>query len=299
MDRLDAMQRFIRVAELGSFTRAADSLGLPKSSVSGAVQRLENRLGVRLLHRNTRNVTLTEDGKVYLEKCRALFADLEEMDGQFQRRPEDINGTLRVDMPSSFASNTVIPRLPQFFDRYPNLKLEISSADHQVDLIAEGFDCVIRVGTLRDSSLIARPLARFKVFNCVSPSYIKKFGEPKTLESLASHRLIHYAQKLGSRPEGFEYIENENVRLLEMPGVVTVNGTESYLAACLAGLGIAQIPAVGVVDGIKQGRLISVLPDYLAEPMPANMVYSSRRNPSRRVRVFMDWLDDIVKGLVE
>lgn len=295
MDRLDAMQRFIRVAELGSFTRAADGLGLPKSSVSGAVQWLENRLGTRLLNRNTRNVALTDDGKLYLEQCRALFADLEEMDGQFQRKQEDISGTLRVDMPSSFASNTVIPRLPQFFDRYPNLKLEISSADHQVDLIAEGFDCVIRVGTLKDSSLIARPLATFKVLNCVSLSYIEKFGEPKSLEDLANHRLIHYTQKLGSRPEGFEYVENGKTRLLEMKGIITVNGTESYRAACLAGLGIAQIPVKGELDDMEQGRLVSVLSDYLAEPMPASIIYPSRRNPSRRLRAFMDWLVEIVE----
>ena len=294
MDKLNAMQRFLRVAELASFTRAADSLGLPRSSVSGAVQFLESRLGTRLLHRNTRSVSLTQDGRLFMEKCRALLSDLEELEGQFQRTPEDVTGTLRVDMPSRFASNFVIPRLPQLLDKYPNLQLEISNADHQVDVIAEGFDCVIRVGTIKDSSLIARPLTTFNVLNCVSPEYIKKFGEPGSLDELSNHHLIHYVPKLGIRPSGFEYVTNGRTHLIAMPGVITVKGTESYLAACLAGLGIAQIPAVGVKDYIEQGKLISVLPDYPAEPMPVFIVYPSRLNPSRRVRVFMEWLEEVV-----
>jgi DNA-binding transcriptional LysR family regulator len=188
--------------------------------------------------------------------------------------------------------------VPQLLDRYPKLQLEISNADHQMDIIAEGFDCVIRVGVIKDSSLIARPLATLDVLNCVSPAYVRRFGEPGSLDELPNHRLIRYVQTLGSGPDGFEYVRDGQTQVIAMPGVITVKGTESYLAACLSGLGIAQIPAMGVRDYIEQGKLINVLPEYPAEPMPAFIVYPSRLNPPRRVRVFMEWLEEEVRAWV-
>jgi DNA-binding transcriptional LysR family regulator len=297
MDKFDAMRRFVRVAELASFTKAADSLGLPKASVSSAVNDLENQLGTRLLHRSTRQVTLTQDGQQYLVRCRQLLAELDELESQFQQDPQSIRGTLRIDMPTMFASSTVIPSLPEFLARYPNLRLELSSADRRVDVIKEGFDCVIRVGTLKDSSLIARPLVSMTVHNCVSPAYLARYGVPTRLDDLSRHRLVHYAATLGSKPEGFEYVDKEGVvHVVEMAGAVVVNNTMSYLDACLAGLGIAQIPAMGAKPFLANGSLVSVLPDLVSEPMPVHMVYSSKRNPARRVRVFMEWLQEIVSA---
>jgi DNA-binding transcriptional LysR family regulator len=295
MDKFDAMRRFMRVAELGSFTKAADSLGLPKASVSSAVNDLENQLGTRLLQRSTRQVTLTQDGQQYLERCRQLLAELDELESQFQQDSQSIRGTVRIDMPTMFASSTVIPNLPTFFARYPNIHLELGSADRRVDVIKEGFDCVIRVGTLKDSALIARPLVTMTVENCASPAYLARYGVPTKLEDLSHHRLIHYAPTLGSKPEGFEYVDSQGgVHSIEMAGAVVVNNTVSYLDACVAGLGIAQIPSVGVKPFLADGSLVSVLPDYVSEPMPVHMVYSSKRNPARRVRVFMDWLQEVV-----
>ena len=294
MDKFEAMQRFILVAQSGSFTKAADALGLPKSSISSAVQGLEKSLGTRLFHRSTRSVTLTQDGETYLPQCQTLLAELDTIGSQFQRNPNDIRGILRVDMPSRFASTVVIPRLAEFIEQYPNIRLKISSADYRVDPIKEGIDCVIRVGNLDDSSLIARPLTQYKSLNCVSPGYVEKFGIPQTLAELTNHKLIEYSHSLGNLDAQFEYMEDGKVKQQSMPSSLAVNSTHSYLEACLSGLGIAQVPVIGAESFIEKGLLIAVLSQYEAEPMPVSLLYSSRRQPTKRLTVFMDWLQSIV-----
>lgn len=299
MDKFEAMQRFVLVAQFGSFTKAAEALGLPKSSVSSAVQGLESELGTRLLHRSTRSITLTQDGENYLPQCQALLANLDVLDSQFQREPSDVRGILRVDMPSRFASTVVIPRLAEFIEQYPNIRLKISSADYRVDMIKEGIDCVVRVGNLDDSSLIARHLTQYRSLNCVSSSYAEQFGIPQTIEELANHKLIEYSHSLGNLDAQFEYLEDGKVKQQSMPSSLAVNGTDAYLDACLAGLGIAQIPVIGAESFIKKGLLIPVLDQYEAEPMPVSLLYSSRRQPTKRLTVFMDWLHSITLSTQE
>ncbi|SQA98723.1 D-malate degradation protein R [Cedecea neteri] len=204
MDKIHAMQLFVRVAELESFTRAADTLGLPKGSVSRQVQALETSLGTRLLHRTTRRVQLTQDGMVYYERCRDLLTNLDELDGLFQTDPASVSGRIRIDMPVTLARGLIIPKLPGFLQQYPGIELELSSSDRMVDVVREGFDCVVRVGHLKDSGLVARPLGKFTMINCASPDYLSRFGYPENLDDLASHALVHYAQNLGTRPQGFE-----------------------------------------------------------------------------------------------
>lgn len=292
MNQLDAMQIYVRVAELASFTRAADSLGLPKASASTAVQQLETTLGARLLHRTTRKVEMTQDGRAYYERCKDLLADVDELQAMFEQQPQSLRGRLRVDMPSGVARNFIIPRLPQFLEEHPQLELELSGTDRRVDLVREGFDCVLRIGTLGDTSLIARPLGRFRMMNCASPAYLRKHGTPQVLQDLANHRLIHYATVFGGKADGWEYPDGEGYSSIVMPGALTVNNAEAYEAACLAGLGLIQVPAVGIQQHIAQGTLVDVLPQYRAEPMPVSLVYAHRRNLSRRVRVFMDWMTE-------
>jgi DNA-binding transcriptional LysR family regulator len=260
MDKIHAMQLFIRVAELESFSRAADSLGLPKGSVSRQIQALENGLGTQLLHRTTRRVSLTQDGMVYYERAKDLLANLDELDGLFLLDPASISGRLRVDMPVGVARNLVIPRLPQFLQQYPGIELELSSSDRLVDVIREGFDCVVRVGTLKDSGLIARPLGKLSVINCASPDYLTRFGYPETLDDLASHAVVHYALNLGSRPQGFEYYDGESTHWVKTGGILTVNSTETYHASALAGLGIIQVPRVGARDALRAKKLLEILP---------------------------------------
>ncbi|HGA3275888.1 LysR family transcriptional regulator [Enterobacter hormaechei] len=299
MDKIHAMQLFLRVAELESFSRAAETLSLPKGSVSRQIQALENALGTQLLHRTTRRVSLTQDGMVYYERAKDLLMNLDELDGMFLHDPSTISGRLRVDMPVAIARNVVIPKLPAFLQQFPGIELELSSSDRLVDVIREGFDCVVRVGNLRDSGLIARPLGKLSVINCASPDYLTRFGYPETLADLASHALIHYSATLGTRPQGFEYYNGSATQWVKTGGVLTVNSTETYQAACIAGLGIIQVPRVGVRDALRTKKLVEILPQYRAEPMPVSLIYPHRRNLSRRVHVFMEWLTELTKGYVD
>lgn len=294
MDKFDAMQRFVQVAQSGSFTQAAERLGLPKSSVSQAVTQLEKHLGTRLFHRSTRSVTLTPDGEHYLPQALQLLAELDALDSQFHRSPEQIEGTLRIDMPSRFATSIVLPNLNSWIERYPQVKLKISSSDARVNMVKEGIDCVVRVGTLSDSTLIARPLTHLDVYNLVSPGYIKQFGKPETLAQLSRHRLIDYSSSLSDAPSCFEYEDGAQTRHIDMPSALTVSGTEAYLSACLAGLGIAQIPCSGIEPYLARGELLRILPDAQCAAMPVNLLYPSRRQLPKRVSLFMDWLKDTV-----
>lgn len=299
MDKIQAMQLFVRVAELASFTRAAQTLNLPKGSVSRQIQALENTLGTRLLHRTTRRVTLTQDGMMYYERCRDLLANMDELDNLFLHDAASISGRLRVDMPVSIARHLVIPRLPSFLQHYPGIELELSSSDRLVDVVQEGFDCVVRVGILRDSGLVARPLGKLTQLNCASPDYLARFGWPQSPDSLSSHALVHYAATPGARPQGFEIWRDGQIQWIKTGGVLTVNSTETYHAACLAGLGIIQVPRAGVRDALRQGALIEILPQYRAAPLPVSLIWPHRRNLSRRVHLFMTWLTDIMKAYVD
>lgn len=294
MNKMEAMQIFVRVAELSSFTQAADSLGLPKASISVAVKQTEAWLGARLLHRTTRKVQMTQDGQAFYERCKDVLADMDELQSMFQRGEEALGGRLRVDMPSGVARYQVLPRLDEFLQRHPRLELELSSTDRKVDIVREGFDCVLRVGGLSDSSLVARPLGRFRQLNCASPAYLARYGAPASLDDLVRHRLVHYVSTLGARPAGWECHDDSGSRWLSMAGSVIVNNADAYQAACLAGLGLIQAPESGVRHLLDSGELVEVLPQHRAAPMPVTLLYAHRRNLPRRAQAFMDWLAEVL-----
>ncbi|MCX2841178.1 LysR family transcriptional regulator [Microbulbifer thermotolerans] len=298
MKLLESMKIYLRVAEQGSFTAAADSLGLSRASVSSAIQQLENLLGTRLLHRTTRSVQMTQDGQVFYERCWDLLADMDELQNLFREDVSELHGRLRVDMPLPIARDLVIPRLPEFLRMHPGLEVELSSTDRFVDLVREGFDCVLRVGTLQDSSLIARPLGYYRMVSCASAAYLAEYGTPRNLDDLAGHQLIHYVLTLGARPPGFEYVdpaEPDVEQSISMQGAVTVNNTEAYLEACIAGLGIIQVPEVGVRSYLESGELKEILPEYRLAPMPVSLLYANRRHLPKRVQVFMAWIAEIMQ----
>ncbi|MDK1100245.1 LysR substrate-binding domain-containing protein, partial [Cronobacter sakazakii] len=236
---------------------------------------------------------------VYYERARDLLANLDELDGLFLHDPASVSGRLRVDMPVAVAQNVVIPRLPEFLHHYPGIALELSSSDRLVDVVREGFDCVVRVGQLKDSGLVARPLGKLSQVNCASPDYLARFGIPETLDDLASHALVHYTPTLGTRPAGFEIGRESGSEWIPTGGVLTVNSTETYQAACFAGLGIIQVPRIGVREALRSGKLVEVLPQYRAAPMPVSLIYPHRRHLSRRVHLFMEWLATVMKGYVD
>ncbi len=289
------MQIFHRVAELASFTQAAESLGLPKATASTAVQQLEAQLGVRLLHRTTRRVQLSQDGQAFYERSKDVLADVEELESMFQLQgATGLSGRVRLDMTTGMARDLVIPRLPELLARHPRLEIEFSSTERRVDLVREGFDCVLRVGAVLDNSLVARPLGLLRMVSCASPAYLQAHGLPRTPADLAGHRLVHYVNTLGAKSSGFEYLQDGREHQLAMAGAVTVNNADAYQAACLAGLGLIQVPALVMTELLASGRLVEVMPDYPAPPMPLNLVYANRRHLSTRVRVVMDWLVEVL-----
>ncbi|MFZ6045631.1 LysR family transcriptional regulator [Pseudomonas sp. CR3202] len=294
MNKLELLKTFVRVSELSSFTQAADSLGLPRSTVSDQVQALEDLLGTRLLQRTTRKVQATQDGLLLYERSRELLAQMDELEGLFRQDATALSGRIRVDMPTVLARKIVMPRLTEFTGLHPGLELEVSSTDRRVDLVREGFDLVLRVGPVLDGSLVARPLGAFPMVNCASRAYLAAHGVPRTLEDLARHRLVHYVSVLGSRPPGFEYLAGDKVQQLPMAGSLTVNNAEAYSAACLGGLGLIQVPLHGVRDHLASGELVALLPEYQAPPLELTLLYAHRRLP-RRVRACMDWLERVVR----
>jgi len=285
----------VRVAELGSFTKAADSLGLPKASVSLAVQQLESRLGTQLLHRTTRKVQLTPDGQVFYERGKDILVEMDELDSLFQSDDASISGLIRVDMSYPMARNIVIPHLQKFLDRYPNLQVDLSSTDRRVDPISEGFDCVVRTGNLADSGLIARHIGEMPQSNFASPAYLAKYGEPMTPDDLKNHWLIHYHVSTSTKFDAFEYRDGQACQRIAMQSRVSVNNVDAYRAACVEGLGITQAPFLGARSLLEEGKLVEILKDFRAPGMPVSVLYPHRRNLSKRMRIFMDWLCDLLK----
>lgn len=300
MDSIDTMIIFQRVAELGSFTQAAECLGMPKATVSAAIRQLESRIGTQLLHRTTRRVSTTPDGQLFYERSRDLLSDLDELQGLFAGSRTELTGRLRIDLPSRMGRDLVVPRLPEFLADHPHLDVELSATDRLVDVVREGFDIVLRAGPLTDSSLVAKPLGEMRMLSCASPAHLMATGIPGNLTDLARNHLVHYVSVLGSKSAGFEYLEPESgeTRYLPMRGVLTVNNTDAYVAACLAGLGIAQIPVVTAQPYLADGSLVPILPEVRVPPLPITLLYANRRHLPLRVRAFMDWLTGVVQAHV-
>jgi DNA-binding transcriptional LysR family regulator len=292
---LEALRIFVKVAELGSFTRAAQQLGTTKSRVSLTVQALEAELGTRLLQRTTRTLRVTPDGEQCVARAKRVCGEADALKVMFQA-PSSLRGRLRVDMPVAVARRLVIPRLPEFLASHPALEILISSSDRRVEVVREGFDCVLSIGHLRASGLVARRVGALTMVNCASPSYIRKHGVPSALSDLDRHYLVHYSPSLSAGGASFEYRAGDVYREYPMRSLVTVNSTDAYTAACLAGLGIIQAPSWGAAPRIERGHLVEVLPELASEPMPVSLVHSHGRNVPRRVCVFMAWLRQLLEA---
>lgn len=298
MDRIDLFRVFARVVECANFTRAADTLGMPRSSVSAAIQELEGRVGARLLHRTTRKVTPTQDGAALYERCLRLIADVEETENLFRHSIVGPSGTLRVDMPGRIGRLIVAPALPEFLERYPQISVELGVTDRAVNLIEERVDCVLRVGTLSDSGLVARAIGDLPLINVASPAYLARHGVPRTPADLERHRLVNYASPSNGRVAPWEWVEGDEVKRVALRARVTVNSAEAYIACCLAGLGPIQIPSYDVNAHLRAGELVEVLPDHRAAPMPMTLLYPHRQHLSRRFQVFAEWLDALLRAKV-
>ncbi|MDX3905945.1 MAG: LysR family transcriptional regulator [Pigmentiphaga sp.] len=297
MDRFDQYRVFVQVAEMGSFIKAAHALALPRASVSAAVQQLETQVGARLLHRTTRRVNLTADGQQLLERLRPLLAEIEEIDQFFQIRARQVAGQLNVDVPSRIARRLIAPALPGLLQRHPRLRLMLGSTDRAIDLIREGVDCAVRIGSLQDSSLVVRPLGNIALINCASPAYLRQHGEPRHPGELAEgHWTVGYASATTGREVAWEYAGPDGrTATVDVPSQMVVNNAESYIACCLAGLGLIQIPRFDVQHLLEAGDLAEVMPGFRPPPMPVSLLYPHRRQRSRRLAVFVEWFETLMR----
>jgi DNA-binding transcriptional LysR family regulator len=284
---------FLKVAELGSFTRAAEHLGVSKARVSLGVSALEEEVGSRLFQRTTRAVRLTSDGEQFFPRARRLVLDADALTSLFQS-PSTLRGEVRVDVPLALARTLIIPRLAEFLASHPQLSVLLSTTDRRVDVVREGFDCVVRVGALADSGLVARKLGQLVMVNCASPAYLLEYGTPRALEDLKGHLVVHYSLAFGTDEPSFEYPDGGGYSQWPMRSVVTVNASDSYVAACLAGLGIIQTPRAGTLASLASGALVEVLPQYRCAPMPVSLVHAHARQVPARVRAVMSWITSLI-----
>ena len=293
MDRVQAMQVFLRVVESRSFVRAAETLGLPASSVTGIIKRLERHLQTRLLNRSTRNLSLTPEGERYFHRCREILDLIDDTESSLQGSVERPQGRLRVDMPGGIAHSVILPHLWQFQQRYPDIYLMIGVNDRQVDLIQESVDCVIRTGSLDDSTLVARRLGELRWITCAAPSYLAEQGEPEVLEDLQRHRAVHYFSSTTRRGSDLHFVEEGISIAVPVPGTVAVNETELYIKLCLDGRGLMQLAEILVTDHLQTGALVEVLADRRPAPVPVSLVYPHHRFLSPAMRAFTDWTTEL------
>ena len=288
---LDSLAVFLRVADLGSFTRAAAQLGLSKARVSVRLKALEDELGSPLLQRSTRLVRLTPEGEELLPHARRLVREADELASMFQAT-KAVRGKVRIDVPTTFARDVILPRLPDLLARHPRLEVFLSATDRLVEPLAEGFDMVLRVGNLADSGLACRRLGALRMMNCASPGYVRKHGAPQHPDDLDRHFVVHYSSALGSDPPSFEYADASGVHDRPMRSLVTVNSADAYLAAAVAGLGIIQAPRPRLLRAIADGELVEVLPACVHRPMPVSILHTHGRSAPQRVRAVVKWFAD-------
>lgn len=288
MDRFDAMRVFSRVVERRSFTAAAEDTGLPRSTVTDAVKQLEARLGVRLLQRTTRHVSPTLDGEAYYQRCLSILADIEDAEAAFAgAKPK---GLLRVDVHGTLARHFVLPNLPSFLETYPDIELYMSEGDRLVDLVREGIDCVLRVGTPQDSDMVARRVAMLEEITLASPAYLEKYGTPDHPDRLEGHRMVGFHSSATGSLVPLEFLVDGAIRNVVLPATLSVNAAESFHSAARLGLGIIQVPRYHAERFVHSGELVHILKDFPLTKTPVSLLYPRNRQLSPRVRVFIDWL---------
>jgi len=293
MDRFQAMQVFTRVVELTSFTKAADRLGMPRTTVTTAIQHLESLLHVRLLNRTTRRLSLTPDGAAYYERCVRILADIDETESLFQHVARKPNGRLRIDVPTSIGRLILLPKISEFYARYPDIELVMGLGDRKVDLVQEAVDCVIRVGELQDSSMIARRIGTFESVTCAAPTYLEQHGTPICIDDLQQHQAVHYFSSRTGRNMNWDFMVDGEIIDVKIKGKISVNDSESYLMLALNGFGLIQAPRFMLMPHLESGALREVLSQWHPASMPISVIYLANRHLSPKVRAFVDWVAEL------
>lgn len=297
MDQLAAMRAFIRVVEAGTFTSAADSLRMPKPTVTKLIQSLEAHVSAKLLNRTTRRVTVTPDGAAYYERSVRLLSELEELDGSMAMSQINPKGRLRVDVGTSLAVLVIIPALASFYARYPEIQIDLGVTDRPVDLVGENVDCVIRGGNLSDQSLIARRIAAMNFITCAAPSYLERYGEPRQPADLQNgHHAVNFFHPRSGKPLPLDFMVGNERLEIDANYQIAVNDSLAYVTAGVEGLGVIQAPLFMLDKELQAGRLVQILKGWRSEPINVYVVYPPNRHLSNKLRVFVDWVADLFAG---
>lgn len=297
MDRFDTMKAFVRVVEAGSFTKAAQTLDLSRTTVTQLVQQLEARLQLKLLNRTTRKVNVTEDGAVYYERIVRVLAELDDAEASLPNASTSPRGQLRVDVPSPLATMVLVPALPQFHAKYPEIQFEMGASDRMVDLIGDNVDCVVRGGEIADQSLMARRVGELQLAVYAAPAYLKRVGSPMHPLELqdSQHRIVRF--RWSRSGNGFPYAMRNGGESVKIQGrhVLAIDDGNAYLAAGLAGLGVLWLPTYMAKEHVAKGELVPLFEDWHIEPMPLYVAFPPNRHVSKKLRVFIDWIVELME----
>ena len=291
MDRIKAMQTFVRIVEAGSFARAAESLNLPRASLTATMQNLEAYLGRKLLQRTTRSLSLTGDGAEYHARCLEILAALAAAEAPFREDGAPPQGRLRVELPGALGRNVVMPRLAEFRQAYPGVELTVGLSDRLADLARDGIDCALRVGELEDSAMVGRQVGSMRFVTCAARSYLARHGTPTSLDDLGEHQaVVHFSGRTG-RAFDWDFEVDGAVRRFNFSGPVSVNDADAYVCAGLQGLGMIQAASYQVAPHLDSGALVALLPDYPCAAMPVSLVYAKGQMAAPKLRVFGAWIE--------
>jgi LysR family transcriptional regulator, regulator for bpeEF and oprC len=296
MDITQQLRIFVAVVDRGSFSRAAEALRMARPSVTNAMNALEERLGARLLHRTTRRLHLTSEGEQIYERATRLLADIAETQTLFGGTGALPCGRLRVDIPVALSKPLLIDHIPAFTALYPDVDLILGVSDQPVDLVAEGVDCVLRIGELASTSMIARKLATVTMIVCGSPSYFSAFGIPENVEDLRDHRAVNYFSGRGHRPLAWSLPDDAGFQRFTLPSGIMVNDTEAFVSCALNGFGLIQVPGLVVTEHLASGRLREVIPAMRAVRWSLSIMYPNRQHLAPQVRAFINWVADVVEA---
>jgi DNA-binding transcriptional LysR family regulator len=292
MDKFDSMRLLVRVVERRSFSAAASDLGIPRSTATTAIKQFEEQVGAHLLQRTTRHVTPTLEGEIYYQRCKAILAEIE--DAEAALIGDEVRGLLRVEVHGPMARTFILPELPAFLARHPTLTLHIGEGDRFVDVVREGYDVVVRGGEIADSDLIVRRLGLAQESTFASPAYLERHGVPRSVDDLRGHEMIGFSSSRTGQVLPLEFTVNGEVRTLTLPHRITVTNSETYAELARLGFGLMQAPRHRYAEDLANGTLVEVLPEHPPVPMPISALYPRSRQLSPRVRVFIDWLVEIV-----
>lgn len=294
MDRLKAMQTFVRIVQANSFSKAAETMNLPRASLTTTLQNLEAYLGTRLLQRTTRRISMTPEGEDYFQKCLDILGQIDEAEEAFRAQTTRIpSGRLRVDLPGAVGRHVVVPSLSRFMDLYPQIELVVSLSDRLVDLTREGIDCALRVGALQDSSLVGRQIGSMQFVNCASPAYLQRHGVPLRMEDLERHQaVVHFSGRTG-RAFDWDFLDEGKAVTVRTKGAISVDDADAYVLCGLQGMGLIQAARYQVGSHLASGALVEVLTEFRPVPMPVSLLYPHGRASALKVGAFIGWLAGI------